>query len=264
MSTDVGQNEVYMPAFEALARVELPLVPGKVRSSELLSCFVGSFSPPRALTRYISCFLRLLRRARGWTVVDTDGWVEPWSGVESKAMMAEESGGSVVVVGDRGLHSMVERLGVKALFIPRVVENRKSPEERRRNRLRMLSSELAGAPQRAISLSRVVAIGFPIFNCEPAEEVARASSRILYAERCGDRVTVVVRGRVEVPLRARFLRDGWERNVLIALSHGDLRERAGLLVRISYRSRMLTVVTRDEEEPKAVIMGEEKLSLSQT
>jgi len=261
-SIDVGQNEVYLPGFEALAEVELPLVPGKVKSEKIYSCFVGSFTPSRSLSRYYSCFSLLIRVASsGWTIIDTDGWVEVWGGIESKAFLLKIANeGTPVIIGSKYIADLLKRFGLEVKFFESVAEGRKSRDERRRNRIRLISSILARSSQKAIKANKVDLIGFPIFNCEEDRELMSSSTRILHAERCEDgREVVVIRGRPEGMLRAKLLKDGWERGLLIGLSEGELKDRPGLLVKINYRSKMLNVIIEENVSPLKVFAGFERL-----
>ena len=261
-SIDVGQNEVYLPGFEALAEVELPLVPGKVKSENIYSCFVGSFTPSRSLSRYYSCFSLLVKEASGrWTIIDTDGWVEVWGGIESKASLLRIANeGTPVIIGSKHIADLLRRFGFEVKFFGSVAEGRKSRDERRRNRTRLISSVLTRSSQKVIKVSEVDLIGFPVFNCEEDQELTSSSTRILHAERCEDgREIVVIRGRLEGMLRAKLLKDGWERGLLIGLSEGELRDKLGLLVKINYKSKVLNIIAEESVSPSRVLAGFEKL-----
>ncbi len=259
LSTDVGQNEVYLPGFEALAGAELPLVPGKVKADKMYTCFVGSFTPLKSLSRYYSCFSSLLRVTDGWTIVDTDGWVELWSGLESKvALLRIANEGTPVVIGSKQMAELLRRFGFEVRFFESVAEGKKNREERRRNRIRMLSSIITRSQEKAFKIDNLNLVGFPIFNCK--KELINSFSRILFAERCEDgREVIVTKGRVEVSAGIRILRDGWERGLFVGLSGEEkLKDRPGLLTKINYRSRMINIFVEKDVSPRIVMAGSER------
>ncbi|MEB2836526.1 MAG: Clp1/GlmU family protein [Desulfurococcales archaeon] len=263
LTVDVGQNEYYAPAFEAL----LPggaLLPGLAAGGSLSTCFVGSFTPSRSHGRYIACASRLSRLAPGDVVVDTDGWVARPEGFASKVSLAEAVGADYVVTlglpRDYG-DSLARAAGAAhVLSLGDLGVRRKDREERRVHRERLLAARLVGSRPRPIRAVETVLVGSPVFNCESKGHMGP----VVYSEDCGDRVVVVVKKPPKPRRQGRLLvlEEGWERNRIAAVLGDDGNHHIGLVERVNYRSRVFTVRTRYEGPARALLIGEARVDIS--
>ncbi len=182
VDADVGQADIGPPGFVSMALVSDWVVWLRELEPDY-SRFVGSIEPGPATGKILSAAAELAARARemgaGVVVVDTDGWVEGWAAMEYKADLLRIVGAEhAVVLGDRGLHAVVERvLGGRVMYArsPRVIA------ERDRGDRRLLRSAnyrrfLADAQAREIDLSRVGVYGSCVFASE------RLGDRELYSD----------------------------------------------------------------------------------
>ena len=162
LSTDVGQNEVYCPAFEASAAVvRRPAIPGLHGPLRVLgSCFVGDFTPRGLVGAYVGC-ARSLAAGLGSYVADTDGWVEG-EGLNAKVDLVRALRPDVVVavaLGGDAVRRLQEATGVDVVPLPRLVGREKSRSERRLHRERLISACMSGARRRVLRDVPVVALG---------------------------------------------------------------------------------------------------------
>ncbi|MCE4601823.1 MAG: hypothetical protein F7B18_01425 [Desulfurococcales archaeon] len=257
MTTDVGQNEVYCPGFIALAK---PLngvaLPGAAFNVEA-SCFVGSFTPARAEARYLLCSSRLSRRP-GWTIVDTDGWVTPWEGLELKAALASSIGSSLIVamgLPPEHVRYLKDTSGVEVLAIQARAGHGKSREERRRHRERLLAKHLVGGRSRPVKVGDTPVYGAPVFVGTPLQDPGPGA---VYGEERMDGVVRVVRGEA----RGRgVLKLGWEKGLLAGLVRGDMAY-PGVVERIIYQRRVVVVYTRYDGPVDYLIVGTARIDLA--
>ena len=160
ISTDVGQNELYCPAFEALSIPRRPYIPGSMAWDPIASCFVGDVTPRGLEGRYTLCAVRLSRQS-GSFVVDTDGWVTD-EGLELKASLSLALGSdAVVAVGldEDSLEVLRADLAGPIVAVPRLAPKAKSAGERRTNRDRLLAGCIMGSSRRVLGLSSTRLIG---------------------------------------------------------------------------------------------------------
>lgn len=153
ISTDVGQNEVYCPGFEALSMPRRPFLPGSPQDQPLSACLVGDFTPRGLEGRYISCAIRLSRLS-GSFVIDTDGWVSQ-EGVELKAALSlAVNADAVVAIGldDEAVATLRHEKAGPLVVIPRLAPASKSAPERRTNRDRLIASCIMRSRRRALRL----------------------------------------------------------------------------------------------------------------
>jgi polynucleotide 5'-hydroxyl-kinase GRC3/NOL9 len=262
LEADVGQNEIFAPGFEALASHSGGIaVPGYVESfGGVKPCFVGSFTPSSAESKYIACAASLARAAGGRLVVDTDGWVQPWGGLYSKAALALAVGADVIAsVGlERRMARILEDLtGVEVVPLGRLVSSAKSREERESHRDRLLSRRLIGARERRVSFSEVEVRGAPILFGEEAslEEARKLDPSAVYAEvQPGWGLAIVSRAPQRRP-GVKVVRAGWEQGLLSAVHGEDGSVEVGVLLSVDYRSKKLTVATRLESRIKTIEVG---------
>ena len=263
LTVDVGQNEVFCPGFASLSR-DPPHVPGWARGG-VESCFVGSFTPRGVESRYLGCASRL-SRGGGGLVVDTDGWIMGWEALYSKAALASVVGADLVVaVGleERWARFIAESSGTRLLLVDRLVSGGKAWEERRLHRERLVARALQGAVERTYRAGDTVIAGAPVFQGDPLDprplsEVLGAS--VVYAERVGGEIVVVARGRPRARQGARLLRPGWERG-LIAAVHAEGTVYPGLVVRVNYRGRSMSILTRAPSGARLVEVGVSRVDL---
>jgi len=259
---DVGQNENFCPGFASSNHVEPPFIPG-VGGPLARACFVGSFTPRGAEARYAYCAGHIVEAGESW-VMDTDGWVSDWDGLDSKLAAAGAAGPELVVsVGleDRLHRYLVDRLAVETKKLPRLVESRKTREERRTHRERLLSRALQGAKELSIRLDSTPVYGLPLFlgtPLDPEEVSSLLGVKVFYAEQAPQGITIVVPARARVPVpptgKLRILRDGWERGLLAAVYEEGI-PRPGLVTRISYRRMTIHVYAPTSGKPEMVEVG---------
>ncbi|WP_083774112.1 Clp1/GlmU family protein [Acidilobus saccharovorans] len=153
ISTDVGQNEVYCPGFEALSMPRRPFLPGSPQDQPLSACLVGDFTPRGLEGRYMSCAIRLSRLS-GSFVIDTDGWVSQ-EGVELKAALSLAVNADAVVAIGLDSDAVVALRHEKAgplVAVPRLAPASKSVPERRANRDRLIASCIMRSKRRTLRL----------------------------------------------------------------------------------------------------------------
>ncbi len=253
VTLDVGQNEVYMPGFAASARPSRPAIPGSM-DSPAGACFVGAFSPSKALARYIACASSLA--LDGNPVVDTDGWVAPGRGIESKLLVAEAMRATRVLAIGVGMDvaRLLEAVGLDVVWLERVARAEKSREERRLHRDRLIASKLAGGRVKPYSIAETPVVGLPVFNGSPLdrEAVRDLDPRAVYGEVQGDELVLVSRNRVRRP-GVRVLRPGWEEGLLVALKPRQGLPVPGVVTRIDYQRRRLMVYSNSHPDDVRLI-----------
>jgi len=259
---DVGQNENYCPGFASSNSVDPPFIPG-TGGRLARACFVGSFTPRGVESRYAYCAGAIVEGSGSW-VMDTDGWVGDWDGLDSKLAAARAAGPDLVVavgLDDRYSKYLEPRVGAPVVRVPRLVESRKTREERRTHRERLLARALQGAREFAVKLSATPVYGLPLLLGDPLspEEVSRLLGvRVYYAEQGPQGITVVVPAKARLPSlsggRLRILRDGWERGLLAAVYEEGV-PKPGIVTKISYRRMTLHVYAPIEGKPGMIEVG---------
>ncbi len=251
LTVDVGQNEVFAPGFASLAEAMPPVVPGLSSSfSGVRPCFVGAFSPSGALASYLRCASGLSRVAGGMLVVDTDGWVEAWEGLESKAAIALAVGARVVAaVGlpEWKARYLEDYAGVEVVRVPRLAGGQgKSGEERRLHRERLLAQRLVGARERPVRPGEAEIVGLPVFRGEPVplDAVRSVVPGAVYAEKSDDGLVVVTARRVKPQgVRAKIIYALSLEGLLAAAYWKDSVDVA-IVTRVNFRSMTVNVATR--------------------
>jgi polynucleotide 5'-hydroxyl-kinase GRC3/NOL9 len=267
LTTDVGQNEVFCPAFVALARTSPPVIPGYSESfTDVKPCFVGSFTPSDSVDRYVECVVKLARMADGPLIVDTDGWVSG-EGVRVKARIAEEIGADVIVA--IGLEDVVvEQLrsarGAEVVKLQKLVEGRvKTVEERRIHRERLLTLRLLGARQVKVRVDDVEVDGTPLFKGKPLDyqTVRSINPKLVYAEQHRERIVAVYKGMVQpVNIDGILIPLEWEKNLIAAVHCGN-QIKPGVVERIDYRARSIVVRTPCSERINRIEIGKVKVEV---
>lgn len=273
LTVDVGQNEVYAPGFAALAEVRPPFIPGWVRGSEPSRCFVGSFTPSRRLSNYLGCAAKLASRAKGFLVVDTDGWVTPWDGVYSKAALATAVGASSIVhlgLGESESRAL-EALLPEARHVrvrQRLAPARKTRGDRRAHRERLVTARLVNAKSRGIRVDSTPVIGLPIGVGRLADrEALDILSGLGVDARHVERVEVASDGQVILftrkPIRGgqgfRVVRPGFERGLLASIHGPDGSEHIAVVERVNYRSGVVNVLTEYDGPARLLEVGEARV-----
>ena len=262
LEADIGQNEVFAPGFEALTRpLQRVVVPGFLESFDKpRPCFVGSFTPSAAESKYLACAASLSRRAEGRLVVDTDGWVQRWGGLYSKAALAAATRAELVIsLGlAKGSCSVLEDVsGVEVLCLSKLVEgSEKSREERSLHRDRLLARRLIGAKEWRLSLDEVEVRGAPVLHGTPIplEEARNIEPSAVYAEAQEGGVAVVAKGRPLGRSGVRFVRLGWEKGLLAAV-HAKGEVELAVILSVDYRARKITIASRVESKPTVIEAG---------
>ncbi len=251
LTVDVGQNEVFAPGFSSLARASPPAVPGSSNSySSIKPCFVGAFSPSVALSSYLRCASSLSRLAGGGLVVDTDGWVEAWEGLESKVAVSLATSAKVIAaVGLPGWKAryLEDYSGIEVVSLPRLAsEGGKSGEERRLHRERLLAQRLLGAKEKPVKPDSTTVIGLPVFKGEPVpvDTVKSLVPGALYAESSEDGLVIVASRRVRPQgVKAKVLYAG-NLEGLLAAAHWRGMVEVAIVTRINFKSITINVATR--------------------
>ncbi len=263
LEADIGQNEIFAPGFEALAEPSGGVVvPGFVESfSSVKPCFVGSFTPSSAESKYLACAARLAREAGDRLVVDTDGWVQAWGGLYSKAALTLAVGARLVValgMSGRSCRALEDLSGVEVLCLPRLAGGGgKSREERSTHRDRLLARRLVGAREWRLSLNEVEVRGAPVFHGEevPLDEARKVEPGAVYAElQEGIGLAIVARGQGQRRPGVRLVRAGWERG-LLAAAHSRGSVEVAVLLSVDYKARRITVASRIGEKPRLIEVG---------
>jgi polynucleotide 5'-hydroxyl-kinase GRC3/NOL9 len=267
LTTDVGQNEVFCPAFVSLARARPPVIPGYSESfTDVKPCFVGSFTPSDSVDRYVECAVELARMADGPLVVDTDGWVSR-EGVRVKARIAEEIGADVIVavgLDDVVVEQLRSARGAEVVKLTRLVEGRvKTVEERRIHRERLLTLRLLGARQVKVRVDDVEVDGTPLFKGKPLDygTVRSINPKLVYAEQHGERIVAVYRGATQpINIDGTLLPLEWEKNLIAAVHCGN-QVKPGVVERIDYRTRSIVVRTPCSERINRIEIGKVKVEV---
>jgi len=259
LSVDVGQNEYYAPAFEALAETPRPpLIPG-LPTSTTLACFAGAYTPSKALPRYIACASKLARRSGEPLFVDTDGWIGDPQAIAVKASLVEALDADYIVTLSTP-RELGERLAAAtnarhALHLGDLGVSRKSREERRAHRERLLAARLLNSKYRILDASSIPLINSPIFNCR---QPGPTGPGIVYSEKCNTYSVLVLRKQARglAGQRVQVLADGWERGRLAAIVSPDANHHIAIIVKIDYRRRGVHVRSPYEGDVKALLIGE--------
>ncbi|NOZ30804.1 MAG: hypothetical protein GXO68_02495 [Crenarchaeota archaeon] len=264
-TVDIGQNENFCPGFTSSVVVrDPPFIPGG-GGDVYSTCFVGSFTPTNSLSRYIYCAHSMLKGWQGPLVMDSDGWVTVWDGIDSKIAVAEAVGFDKVVLvglGEREEEYIRGKLrGVEIVRLGSLVDSRKSREERRIHRERLIAKALAGARERGFKVDSVPVYGGPIFlgqRVDPRLVGEALGLHVYYAERVGGELRVVARVRGRRIQGATLVRPGWERGLLSAVVGGGV-VRPGIVTRVNYRTGTLYVYTPYEGDPEYIELGVARL-----
>ena len=249
-TVDVGQNEAFCPGYTSSAQPDPLIVPGS-QGKLWRACFVGSFTPREQAYRYIACSSRVVAGWRGPLVVDTDGWIAPWEGLESKAALAHAVNADTIIavnMDERAVGFLRDTVPeARIVRVPRLVESVKSREERRTHRERLIAKALLGASTVRVSVEKDRVYGLPVFHgspVDPAEASKLTGARVLYAEVQQGGLLVVARSRPRSRLpRVRVLLEGWEKGLLASITAGGSPVPA-VLLGIDYRSRTITLASK--------------------
>ncbi|WP_232502317.1 Clp1/GlmU family protein [Aeropyrum camini] len=268
LSTDIGQNEVYAPGFVALASPRSIVIPGLDDSfSSVEPCFVGSFTPRGVESRYLACASRLASMA-GQVVIDTDGWISLWEGLESKAALAIASRAKLVLAVGLPPRSarLLERVwGLDAVAVERLAsQGGKTRGERALHRERLIALRTSGGRERRVRPGEAEIVGAPIFRGEPLppDTLRTLHPTAIYGEKVDGDIVVVARrgGRPGASPGLRVLREGWEKG-LIAAVHTGSGTYVGVVTRASYREPWVSVYTRAEGDIAVLEVGRSRVDV---
>ena len=267
---DVGQNEYYAPAFEALVKPPSrgPLIPGS--NAELVRrCFVGSFTPSGALGRYLSCASILASSAGGTLVIDTDGWLSGYGALESKVALVEAvQPDTLVFLGvEEYLRKKIAAFAgsTEIVAVERPPVRVKSRDERRLHRERLVALRIVGGREIPLAASKVPIIGSPVFRCDRGLDPLGAEALkpgLVYMESCDGALVMVYRRKPKRPLPGtKVLETGWEKGLLVGLVGDDGDHYLGIVRKVNYRTRVFTVITQYTDAPKGAILGTARVML---
>ncbi|MCS7107031.1 MAG: Clp1/GlmU family protein [Acidilobaceae archaeon] len=260
LTMDVGQNEVFCPAFAALSSAAPPVIPGNQGSfPHVKPCFVGSFSPAESLAKYFSCAEKLSREVSGLLVVDTDGWVDGEGALMSKVKLAEAVRADLVIaVGlEERAKLLEEKLAAEVIAVARLARREKSKEERRVHRERLIAQKLIGAKQRLLRAEELELEGLELFRGKP---LRLNNPSTVYAEMGEGGLIVVYRGeRPPLGEGVKLLRESWERGLLVSVEGDGIH--VGVLDKIYYEKKLLRVFTNYEGKVKHLEVGKARVDL---
>ncbi len=268
LTLDIGQNEIYAPGFASVIQnIDPPLIPGATYG-EIKNCFIGSFSPTRALNRYYFCAANL-SATKGSLIIDTDGWITPWDGIESKMALTKIVHATKVIL--LGINNEIAKYFEKRLGKELILKSecltpiKKSRSERKIHRERLIAQRLIGAKKYTLSLDRLDVYGGPLFfiNELRKDEYNMLPIRnILYAERNPLGIAVVSR-TINPSTRypgIKVLPAGWEKG-LIAAAICEGKESLAVIDRVDYSRKRITIYSKCA--PEAIIVGNAKISLGE-
>jgi polynucleotide 5'-hydroxyl-kinase GRC3/NOL9 len=242
VDADIGQSEIGPPTTVGLGRVVRPL--GRLSDAELVALrFVGATSAARDQVATVVATRVLVDRALALGVdrvlVDTSGLVRGELGQRLKQAKIDAIRPDAVVALQRDgecepiLHAYGRSASPAIVRLPAaVLPRRRSQEDRRRHRERVLAAHLAGARLATLDLGRVVLRTPALFAGPPLapEELADAAEVtgqvLLWGERRGGEVAVVTEralGETEARALSRRLRAS-------GLVHHALDHLVGMLV----------------------------------
>ncbi len=263
---DIGQNELYAPGFVTkLEASNGPIIPGSI-TGNTENCFAGAFSPLHALTKYFGCASKLLTNNRH-IVIDTDGWISIWQGIESKTAIAAAIKADNIIL--MGLHDKVFEY-IKSRFTDTNIirspclasSTKKTREERRTHRDRLIARRLLGAKRYSINLDAIPVYGGPLFFESPLSREDYSLlpvKHVVYAEKGPNGVVVVTKHKIQTRLPGiKILHEGWERG-LIAAALCNGKEALAVIERIDYTRRRMHILSMCM--PEAVLLGSAKVSL---
>jgi len=260
LSVDIGQNEYYAPAFEALVEASKPpLIPG-LPSATMQTCFAGAFTPSRVLSSYIACASKLARRAREPLFVDTDGWIEGPKAAAVKASLIEAIDADYIVTisinRELGMRLAAATAARHALHIDHLGVSKKSRDERRAHRERLIAARLLNSKYRILDAGKVPLMNSPVFNCSQA---GPRGPDIIYSEKCEGHTVLVVKKPLRIPGSSgniQVLTEGWERDRISAIVAPDGNHHISSIVKIDYGRRGVHVRTSYDGEARALLIGE--------
>jgi polynucleotide 5'-kinase involved in rRNA processing len=265
LSVDIGQNEYYAPAFEALVEApEPPLIPG-LPSTITWTCFVGAFTPSRALSSYVACASRLARKASDPLFIDTDGWILEPRAVAVKASLIDAINADYIVTvsvpKETGTRLAAATTAKHAFHIDYLKVSKKSRDERRAHRERLITARLLNSKYRILDAGKVPLINSPVFNCS---ESGPQGPGVIYSEKCEGYAILVVRKPFKT-LRShgiQLLVEGWERDRISAIVAPDGNHHISVIAKIDYRRRGVHIRTPYDGEAKALLIGEVQAPLT--
>ncbi len=263
---DIGQNELYAPGFVTkLEASDGPIIPGSI-TGNTENCFVGAFSPLHALSKHFGCTSKLLTNNRHM-IIDTDGWISIWQGIDSKTAIATSIKADNIIL--MGLHDKVFEYVKSRLSDTNIIRSpcltsttKKTREERRTHRDRLIARRLLGAKRYSVNLDTIPVYGGPLLFESPLSRknyTLLPVKQVVYAESGPHGLVVVTRHRIQTRLPGiKILHEGWERG-LIAAALCNGKEALAVVERIDYARRKMHILSMCM--PEAVLLGSAKVSL---
>jgi polynucleotide 5'-kinase involved in rRNA processing len=252
VTTDVGQNEIFMPTF--ISGISVPVFPG-IQVKETLNCFIGAISPAYNTERYSWCITRIVNKLRSRKfdlfIVDTDGWVNSYRALYSKMVIAELFENPLIV------HTSLDEVHKKLLGyhynalieykIPKAFITKKTPNERKIHRSRLILRAFKKPNRVIVDPYKVETVGLPIFRGYELDPSQLGLPNVVYAENQNEKIIIVVENRFPSKLRNEgVLKKNWEYGLIAALyEKGDVKG-IGLVEKVDYRKRKVSLIVNHE------------------
>ncbi|MEM4816791.1 MAG: Clp1/GlmU family protein [Desulfurococcaceae archaeon] len=264
---DIGQADIGPPCFISMS------YPSKqvLWMRDLKPCvmkFIGDIKPQNYTDKIIYVLKELIEQAisdnRNPIIIDTDGWINDEYAVNYKCKLVSElNPKAVIAIGEDtwSIFQKYENIGIK-VYKTRVPLNRRTRnrEERRQLRKDKYLEYLNNAPQRRVSLDKVVFIGHPLFHSCDLINISTNSGfktdlmrNLVYVTKCFNTLHVVSTSNISEE-QLEFLKktygcdkvktysDSSFRRIFIAVSNGEI-DYPGLIEWIDFRNREAVVKT---------------------
>ncbi|MCE4606734.1 MAG: hypothetical protein F7B59_05300 [Desulfurococcales archaeon] len=249
ITTDVGQNEIFMPTF--ISGASSYILPGNP-VDHAASCFTGITSPAFNTEKYLWCITYLVNKLRSERnllfIVDTDGWVFGHRAIYSKMIIAELFNKPLIVYTSLDKEFRKHLLyhfkdSIEYTISREPVSAKKSSERRRVHRSRLVLKAFKEPCRIVLDCMDSNILGLPVFHGSEVDPSIFGVPSVIYAESWKGKIIVVAenefpykRGGIEV------LKKNWEQGLITALySNGEISG-IGLVEKIDYRKKKLSLI----------------------
>ena len=288
IDADLGQADVGPPSTIGSCRITKPIRdPFEIGAENI--CFIGVTSPSSAATKVVEAIAKMkdkvLKRAIGVLIINTDGWIEGEDAIRYKLSLIKQVKPDVLI-GIQEQNELTFLLGAVTETQKMPIES--SPAVRKRDReerklLREIGYKkyLKGAALESFPISWVKVSGLPLGNgsAPSRERIAKIVEQIgttpIYAEETSTSVFIVL-GRQQwadeeiaisigdtLNKKVKIVWQGDEEGLLVALH--DKEENflgLGVLEQIDYERRVFKVYTRVRKDVASIHVGQIKLDKS--
>ena len=248
ITTDVGQNEIFMPTF--ISGTSSHILPGN-QISDTTSCFTGITSPASNTEKYLWCIAHLINKLRSEKdqlfVVDTDGWVFGHRAIYSKMVIAKLFDKPLIVY--TGLdkefkeHLFYHFRDLIEYTIPRKTVSTKKPNERRVHRSRLVLKAFKDPSRIVLNYKESHVLRLPVFHGSEVEPSIFGVPGVIYAENWKGKIIVVVENKFHYKQRGvKVLKKNWEQGLITALYNNGEISGIGLVEKIDYRKKKLSLI----------------------